>query len=1820
MNRYRSLLLYIVLLWCLPLGSWAQTSVQTTIPQPNYLYQCADSSLFTVKVKNTTATPFTNVIFDITMPTGIVKVGTATLKKGIFAVPVTDLPANTNSSILNFTTGTTLSVGDSLTLSYWAKALCNTANLSYTNTVRVTYSTGMTQVTTLAYSVQVPFLDLENAGTATTNISCADDQFTQIVRVKNNGNFNSYMPFVDIEITHPASVGIISTSIGTIITVAGKTVVRLSNTHFNTVGNNDNRFDFDEEIQITVTGKLLDCISLNQQVVFRPIYRCLWTDTAACRSVPETITHTLNVSSVDTPPTLTATTSCSLNSPTSSLTITNTGATLSQFMRLNLTVPVACQCQAIDFSTLTGSINGGAPFAIVPTSTTVTGSACLAGNPNNARAVTLTLPNLTATQVLVLNWSAPLCATAACNDASIYWQYELLYQSTCCPNTIRTVGTGSCTVQPLLSAVINPSCTNGVKTITITNTGNKTATDIAVRVLTGTGHLSGIVSGSVSASAGTLTFVSSLPANVCANPALLREANYTLNTLAAGASVTITFGIASCQTFESCTAYTSENYGYLVSYAQSCATGTLSLNGNVTTPENSLITDTDIELIRSRTCPAQNTYTLPLRISGTSLTYTQRYAEIVINLPANFAWDGVAAGLLLNGVTAPVSTTVVGNAMTVRYALPILTLPATINPTFTIDCTLACDGVVNINYRLNTYNNCAGNNMLLHTCNNTQFIDANTPLPNCPFPTGFGCVNPTSPTNTVRTNFGKDDFDNNRFADANNTMQASRLNKLLMYKDTLQTTYQGIIAGAPNSDTLITNIVLYQPLGGSYNYLTLYDLDFNITDISTGITYPLSNVYACANIASIRDTLSSRIYTLAFTLSAINTCYPALLPNTFNFEAGDIVNYTMKHRINSNLGLNVPRTLQVLTDMYLINLPALWQTPLPIFPGCPNVPADSVQVVGYDYQVTSQQTAADICRGSIDVTITHDFNIQATNNLNVFPFEDRTWVKFKTIKLTLPTGFTCNPATSVWTYTTPPQTLVLPVPPTTIVGNIITFDLTNYYTANNISVDDGNKLSIKITLQTLCSAQTSNNLIADYTYDTSLPLLTDLPAQAIFAINTNVPIINYNINNSPTSCTGTKATWSFSVSNDNASTINPLSAYYNWLHIEIPPASGFSNIVLLESGVTPITPDAPSGFYLLGDIPKGTTKTYTLTVDYANSNGAACYNNAIKLFYDWSCDAINTNFTTANFKTGYTCRYDSTQLSFNAGANTVLVDVLNNTYSDVNICENNTYVARIRNIGQNALRDVKITVAAPTGFSFVASSFKYSYNPLVSVPFTNGTVILPNFAVATFVDIEFQYTTTCLDNLSGNAQFIINIDVQTCCAGDAIAASPLPALDVSQIDKGEHKFGIVLAHTPELTCTNKTTTLTITITNTGNEASGNTDSMAITLPTGLTYKPNTITTNAGLIDDLDLTTVANKINWKLDPDNLNPIPVGGTRTFTLQLEDVTTVLTCNNFGIRVETFQQGIAACDALTPSLSCTRWRYTGGRNRNIRVQNTNFSIININQTGFAITAPPQNPSADITFRNNGPNVIQAGSIYQVKVYFDGVYTSTLSVTVPATILVGGTYTYSYTNIMCQTCLVKVELDDVLPNCICTQSEDEFWTGFPLNLPINLAATLNPQTHTLITWEASSDNIESYVLERSENISDFESIATITPETNMKKYSYIDKTVEAGKYYYRLRLINKQGQSTRSNIVSVTLPEKDNISLTVYPNPFEKDLTLKFSRIWVGELLITIYDISGKPVWVGKEEIDSHQITLINIHLPRGTYLLHATSNGTVWTKVIVR
>ena len=110
--------------------------------------------------------------------------------------------------------------------------------------------------------------------------------------------------------------------------------------------------------------------------------------------------------------------------------------------------------------------------------------------------------------------------------------------------------------------------------------------------------------------------------------------------------------------------------------------------------------------------------------------------------------------------------------------------------------------------------------------------------------------------------------------------------------------------------------------------------------------------------------------------------------------------------------------------------------------------------------------------------------------------------------------------------------------------------------------------------------------------------------------------------------------------------------------------------------------------------------------------------------------------------------------------------------------------------------------------------------------------------------------------------------------------------------------------------------------------------------------------------------------------------------------------------------------------------------------------------------------------------------------------------------------------------------------------------------LPVKLtsfnAVIINKKN--VFNWVVENEvNVKQYELESSNNGVDF-STAGIIKATNASHYSFeLDNRNE--KQYYRLKLIDNDGRFSYSNIIS--LFNKSNIELTVYPNPAKHYVTI---------------------------------------------------------------
>jgi hypothetical protein len=129
----------------------------------------------------------------------------------------------------------------------------------------------------------------------------------------------------------------------------------------------------------------------------------------------------------------------------------------------------------------------------------------------------------------------------------------------------------------------------------------------------------------------------------------------------------------------------------------------------------------------------------------------------------------------------------------------------------------------------------------------------------------------------------------------------------------------------------------------------------------------------------------------------------------------------------------------------------------------------------------------------------------------------------------------------------------------------------------------------------------------------------------------------------------------------------------------------------------------------------------------------------------------------------------------------------------------------------------------------------------------------------------------------------------------------------------------------------------------------------------------------------------------------------------------------------------------------------------------------------------------------------------------------------------------------------------------------------------------------------------------------------------NQQKYTYEDRKLNTGKYQYRLKQIDLNGNFTYNNMTSnaeIAVPKKFALSQN-YPNPFNPSTKIDYDIPQDSKVKIVLYDETGREVSVLANQFEKAGSHTINYN-PQGIasgiyfYRLTASSNGneTVLTK----
>ena len=163
--------------------------------------------------------------------------------------------------------------------------------------------------------------------------------------------------------------------------------------------------------------------------------------------------------------------------------------------------------------------------------------------------------------------------------------------------------------------------------------------------------------------------------------------------------------------------------------------------------------------------------------------------------------------------------------------------------------------------------------------------------------------------------------------------------------------------------------------------------------------------------------------------------------------------------------------------------------------------------------------------------------------------------------------------------------------------------------------------------------------------------------------------------------------------------------------------------------------------------------------------------------------------------------------------------------------------------------------------------------------------------------------------------------------------------------------------------------------------------------------------------------------------------------------------------------------------------------------------------------------------------------------------------------------------------------------------------------------------------WSTYSEiNIDHFDIERSTDGTNFRQtsrINAISGQLNSNiDYSYLDITAQRGTNYYRLAIVDNNGNYTYSKTIMVIVDVKGISVMIVYPNPFSRRVQIRVNSDLAEKVAINIINSNGvlMSTQQAQTQVGDNNIVINKVDaLPGGVYFIEVVSSTrSLKTKVI--
>ncbi len=160
-----------------------------------------------------------------------------------------------------------------------------------------------------------------------------------------------------------------------------------------------------------------------------------------------------------------------------------------------------------------------------------------------------------------------------------------------------------------------------------------------------------------------------------------------------------------------------------------------------------------------------------------------------------------------------------------------------------------------------------------------------------------------------------------------------------------------------------------------------------------------------------------------------------------------------------------------------------------------------------------------------------------------------------------------------------------------------------------------------------------------------------------------------------------------------------------------------------------------------------------------------------------------------------------------------------------------------------------------------------------------------------------------------------------------------------------------------------------------------------------------------------------------------------------------------------------------------------------------------------------------------------------------------------------------------------------------------------------------------VINWATANEaNAKEFVIERSSDGRNYIAIGRVaaTNRSTGARYSYTDKSIGEGLFYYRLRSVDADGKTSLSKVVLINTTKTGKGTITLFPNPVRETLTVSYPALQKQTSLLVI-DMAGRHMMKQILPTGSRQISVDVSGLSRGQYsVVIVSEDGVTVSKFI--